>query len=197
MKKKKECLLKKWYLESFDFIKESKDFIYSGILVFLIFAVIGGMFPIPEIIYENILEFLNEILAQTEGMNARELSIFIFKNNLTSSFLAVFLGIFLGVFPLMAAISNGYILGFVVSRSVSAEGILIIWRLFPHGIFELPAVFISIGLGIKLGSFIIQKNKLESLKDYSLNSLKVFILIVLPLLILAALIEGSLIYFLS
>jgi len=41
--------------------------------------------------------------------------------------------------------------------SVGIEGYGILWRLVPHGIFELPAVFISLGLGIKLGTFIFRE----------------------------------------
>ena len=89
---------------------------------------------------------------------------------------------------------NGYVLGFVAYLVVNSDGILVLWRLFPHGIFELPAIFISLGLGLKVGTFIFQKKKFESLKKYSLNSLRVFLFIVLPLLIIASIIEGSLIY---
>ena len=52
---------------------------------------------------------------------------------------------------------NGYVLGFVAELAVKSPknplGILILWKLVPHGIFELPAILISIGLGIKLGLY--------------------------------------------
>jgi len=44
---------------------------------------------------------------------------------------------------------------------VQTDGFLSLWRLLPHGIFELPAVFISLGMGLKIGMFIFQKKKLE------------------------------------
>jgi len=59
----------------------------------------------------------------------------------------------------------------------------------------LPAIFLSFGLGIKLGTFILQKKKIESFKDYFLNSLRVFFFVILPLLIVAAIIEGVLIHY--
>jgi uncharacterized membrane protein SpoIIM required for sporulation len=49
-------------------------------------------------------------------------------------------------------------------------------------------------LGIKLGSFIFHEKKLDCLKEYAINSLKVLILIIVPLLIIAAIIETSLIF---
>ena len=104
-------------------------------------------------------------------------------------------GIFLGIFPMVVAMLNGYILGFVALLSVSNEGIFVLWRLVPHGVFELPAVFISLGLGLKFGTFFFQKNKSESFRNYLWNSIKTFVFIVLPLLVIAAIIEGALIAF--
>jgi len=49
---------------------------------------------------------------------------------------------------------------------------------------------------MKIGSFIFQKKKLKSLKEYSLNSLKVFFFVVIPLLIIAGIIEGALMFLL-
>jgi len=74
---------------------------------------------------------------------------------------------------------------------------LTLWKLFPHGIFELPAVFISLALGMKLGTFIFQKKKMNSFKDYLWNSFRIFIFVVIPLLVIAAFIEGYLFYFLD
>ena len=63
------------------------------------------------------------------------------------------------------------------------------------GDFELPALFISIGLGLKLGLFLFIRQPKERFFNYLINSLRVFIFIILPLLLLAAIIEGLLIAF--
>ena len=122
---------------------------------------------------------------------------FIFLNNAQSSFMGIVLGVLLGIFPVIATIANGFILGFVASLSVDSEGFFVLWRIFPHGIFELPAIFISFGLGLKTGTFVFQKKKFESFKNYLYNSLKVFLFIIIPLLIIAAIIEGTLIFFIN
>ena len=127
-------------------------------------------------------------------MSQGELINFILLNNLQSSFFGMIFGVLLGILPVIVIIANGYLLGFVASISIEAEGVLILWRLLPHGVFELPAVFISLGLGLKLGTFIFQKEKIQSLKKYFWNSLRIFLFIVLPLLIIAAIIEGSLMF---
>ena len=197
MKNKKNFNFIEEYKKSWNFIRESKNFIYSVIGIFFIFSLIGFFITTPTIIAEQILKFIEELLLKTKDMSQFELTKFIFFNNVQSSFFGIVFGIFLGIFPLIAVVTNGYVLGFVASLVVDSEGILALWRLFPHGIFELPAIFISLGLGLKIGTFIFQREKFESLKKYYLNSLRVFLFIVLPLLIIAAIIEGGLIYLVS
>ena len=195
VKKKRGNLLAKNISDSWNYIKESRNFIYSIILIFFAFFLIGFFLPVPAEIAQQILKFIEELLKQTENMNQLEITRFIFFNNLQSSFTGMIFGIFLGIFPMVVAMLNGYILGFVALLSVSNEGIFVLWRLVPHGVFELPAVFISLGLGLKFGTFIFQKNKSESFRNYFWNSIKTFVFIVLPLLVIAAIIEGALIAF--
>ncbi|HLD54747.1 MAG TPA: stage II sporulation protein M [Candidatus Nanoarchaeia archaeon] len=191
--KSKKFNLKKEFNKSLNYIKESKNFIYIVIAIFFFFAFVGFFIPTPDSISEQLLKFIQELMEKTSGMNQFELIQYIFLNNLQSSFFGLVLGVFFGVFPIITTIVNGYILGFVSIKVVSIEGIFVLWRLIPHGIFELPAVFISLGLGLKFGSFMFQKKKFDALKDYFINSLRVFFFIVFPLLVIAAIIEGSLI----
>ena len=198
MKKTKRSdrnLLKNNYFQSWKYLKESKNFIYIIMVLFFVFALIGFFIPAPNFIVEQILEFINELLEKTQYMSQWGLIQFIFLNNLQTSFFGIILGIFLGILPIIATVVNGYVLGFVTSLSVVSGGGSVLWKLLPHGIFELPAVFISLGLGLKLGSFIFQKKKIDLFKEYFWNSIKVFLFIIIPLLIIAAIIEGTLIFF--
>jgi stage II sporulation protein M len=182
----------KEYKKSWEYIKESKKFIYIIIGIFFFFALVAFFIPVPKIVEEKIMSFIQELLVQIKDMPLSDLVKFIISNNVKSTFFSIFLGIILGIFPLVGTIANGYILGFVSLLSINEDGILSLWRIFPHGIFELPAMFISLGLGLKLGTFIFQKKKLLSLKTYLINSLRVFLLVILPLLVLAGIIEGTL-----
>lgn len=193
---KKNFSLKKEYRDSWDYIKDSRNFIYITIGIFLIFCLIGFFIPAPDFLMEQILDFVRELLEKTQGMSQMELIQFIFFNNLKSSFFGMIFGIALGIFPLFSSIINGYILGFVASMTVEGEGLSVLWRLLPHGIFELPAVFISLGLGLKLGTFVFYEKKLETFKEFFWSSLRVFLFIIIPLLILAGIIEGSLVFLL-
>jgi len=190
-RKKNKFSFRKEYKKSWNYLKESRNFIYSIIVVFFVFGLIGFFVQPPQFISEQILKIIEQLLEKTQGMSQVELINFIFFNNLKSSFYGMILGVFLGIFPVILAVFNGYLLGFVANISVSEGGVFSLWRIFPHGIFELPAVFISLGLGLKFGSFIFQKNKSESFRKFLLNSLRIFLFIVLPLLIIAAIIEGT------
>lgn len=193
--KMKKNFLSKNYSEAWNHIKDSRNFIFFAVAIFFAFSLTSFFLPVPSQISEQILKFIRELVETTNDMDAKSMIGFIFFNNLQSSFMGMIFGIFLGIFPLAVGIVNGYVLGFVASASVNSEGIFVLWRLFPHGIFELPAVFISLGMGLKIGSFIFQKKKFYFLKENFWKSLKAFFLVVVPLLAVAAVIEGTLIVF--
>ncbi len=181
------------YKESWKYLISSKKFIYFAAGIFFLFFLIGFFIPAPEFIYDEIVNFIKELLANTQDLSGLNLIFFIISNNVQGALLGVALGVFFGIFPLISSVSNGYMLGFVSSISVNNSGFLSLLKIFPHGIFELPAIFISIGLGLKTGMFVFHKDKFKILKSRIGNSLRVFLLIVIPLLILAGIIEGTLI----
>ena len=181
------------YSKSWDFIKESRTYIYFIVAVFFLFVIIGSFFTVPMLV-ERIMQFIQEILEKTQGMGFWELNWFILWNNVKVSFFGFLLGIVFGVIPVAFAITNGYLLGFVASLSVKSDGILSLWRIFPHGIFELPAVFISLALGVRLGLYLFFRGKKTSFKENLMNSLRVFIFVVVPLLIIGAFVETLFIF---
>lgn len=199
-KQRKQFNLFGEYKKAFSFIKESRNFIYIAILIFFIFMAFGFFFQ--DIINsffnlffkinlnKEILDYIKVILQETQGMGFSGLFGYILFRNLQSSFFGMVFGIILGIFPIMALIANGYLLGFVALISVKANGIFVLWKILPHGIFELPAVFISLGFGIKLGTLIFKRNEF---KESFFNYLRLFLLIVFPLLLIAAIIESFLI----
>jgi stage II sporulation protein M len=190
---KKVGFFKENYSKSWEYIKESKNFIWAVIILFLISVVIGFLYQPPEVV-NAILDYIKNILSKTEGMSSSEMILFIFTNNFQSSFMSIFFGFALGIFPLLVTLANGYIIGYVSSSVVSSSGASSLLTLLPHGIFELPAIFISFGMGIKFGTFIFYREKMKNFNKFFINSLRVLVFVVLPLLIIAAIIEGSLIF---
>lgn len=194
-RRKKRINLREEYKESFKFIKETKPFLIIIIGLFFASLLIGFFIPAPDFIVQKISVFANEISSKIQGMSALEVIQFIIINNVQVSFFGMMLGIFFGIMPVIFSIVNGYVLGFILSISVQNAGLLSLWKIFPHGIFEIPAVFISLGIGLRFGSLIFKK-KLKEFKSFFWDSARVFLLVVVPLLIIAGVIEGILVYFL-
>jgi stage II sporulation protein M len=180
--------------ESVRYILESKNYIILAGLLFVSGSLLGLVFA-SELGFMD--ETLKKLIEETENMNVFQLVFFIFQNNLTVAFLMILLGLFLGIFPIVNILANGAVLGFVFSKVENVNLVKAIFSLLPHGIFELPAIFISTGLGIKLGMFLFAKKRKEEFTKRFYGAMKVFFSIILPLLILAAIIEGLLIFFIK
>lgn len=196
-KKKKESVkdfIERQYKISFDYIKDSRKFIYFAFSIFLLFVLIGYFVPLPANLSSEFMNYFAKLVGETDGFGWIGMIAFLFHNNALSAFMGLFTGIFFGIMPFFNAILNGIVLGYVAKLVVLKEGILSLWRLFPHGIFELPALFISLGLGLKLPTFMIKENKLESLKEFLRKSVSVYVFVIIPLLVIAAIIEGTLIF---
>tara|TARA_Y100000310_G_C20565942_1_gene755492 strand:- start:254 stop:844 length:591 start_codon:yes stop_codon:yes gene_type:complete len=192
MKKINEGFFAKNYNACWEFLIESKWYVVFSLGVFCAFIIIGFAFPI--FFQEEIFKFMRELLLQIEGYNVFQLTSFIFWNNLRSGFFALVLGILLGVFPIAAAVVNGYLLGFVSRFAVNESGnLFILWRLLPHGIFEIPAIILSIGFGLKLGIEIWKKDSWKILKRNLKEAMRFFVFVILPLFLIAGIIEGILI----
>ena len=181
------------YKLSFAYLKENKNYFFAILAIFLASFMAGFFYPV--FFAEFIKNLMIELSERIKGMNFLQLFVFIIKNNLSVAFIGMLLGIVLGIAPIFLAFFNGYVLGFVSSKTVSATNFFVLFRLVPHGIFELPALVLSLGLGLKLGISVLVKNKKENFFSNLKNSLIVFIYVVLPLLIIAAIIETSLIFF--
>ncbi len=191
MKAKKNETLRKQFGKAFAYLRESRNYICAIALVFVCGLFIGFAYSDS---FKFLDEFLKQLVSQIKGLNLMDTILFIFRNNMTSAFFGLFLGIVLGIFPLLNVISNGIILGYVMKVVWLDSGVSEFWRILPHGVFELPAVFISLALGLKLGMSIFSKKSRKEFFSRIKNSFIIFVIVVLPLLLVAATIEGILIF---
>jgi len=180
------------FRKALQIVKSNKNLIYISFFILLLSAVYGyffsGQFPTLE---KEFLEFLKSI---SLDKNPFELTLFIIYNNIKSSLFILLLGIIAGIIPPIILFTNGYIIGSVLHTTIQETSPLILLALVPHGIFEIPAVCISAGLGIRLGLVWFKKNRKKNFKRVIKESILVFIYIVIPLLIIAGIIEGTLIW---
>lgn len=163
----------------------------AAFLVLLVLAYIAGrLFPdIPA----SVISAFNEDIAGS-GIVQEDGSfnvLALFTNNLRAMLLGVLYGFIPFLYlPALALGVNAAILGMLASlidgQWLLAAGIL------PHGIFELPALFLSLAAGLCLCKNInvyIRKNEKGVMKPLLLNILRVVVLLVLPLLVIAAVME--------
>lgn len=113
----------------------------------------------------------------------------IFLNNAFACFLDIILGPLIGIFPMFSAFINGGLLGWFAQE----EGLMVFLAIVPHGIFELPAFLLSAAIGLRLGREVLKRKTERHLKKELGDGLKVFVILILPLLLIAALIESVLI----
>ncbi|MEK6899280.1 MAG: stage II sporulation protein M [Nanoarchaeota archaeon] len=136
------------YRACWDYIVSSKKYIFLAIDLFLISAIIGFAFSSQLGFLDTTIK---DLLDKTQDLQGLALIWFIFQNNALSSLVGLFFGAFFAIVPIFNAIINGAIVGYVISIATKELGPTVIWRLLPHGVFELPAIFISLGLGLRLG----------------------------------------------
>ena len=180
------------YLACWDFFCESRWYVVFALGVFALLFLVGFLFPV--FFREEIFAFIAELTAMLEEKGTLELIWMIFFNNLKAGFFAMVLGIGVGLFPLFAVVVNGYLLGFVAREAVNITGIGVLWQLAPHGIFELPAIIFSIGIGFKIGVSVFGGRGVGDRLRYNFReAMRFFVFVVIPLLVIAGIIEGILI----
>lgn len=138
----------------------------------------------PEWIWNKLKSYLE----QQPGFN--KLFLLIFLLNSTSLFFNLISG-FGVVLPIFFAILTGMNVGIIAYKEGGTKAFLSMF-VAPNAIFELPAAWLSIALGIRLGlEMIASESKVGMIFS---ECLLVYFKVILPLLLIAALLESALVY---
>lgn len=116
----------------------------------------------------------------------------IFLNNAFVSLLFLVLGLALGVLPVLFIAFNGYLVGVIAYLVAQERGLLfILLALLPHGILELPMVFLAASIGLRLGHQVFSAliGRSTQIKREFKEGLMFYFRWILPLLLVAAIIE--------
>lgn len=116
----------------------------------------------------------------------------IFLNNSFVSLISLVLGLALGILPIIFIAFNGYLVGVISYLVAQQRGVLFIsLALIPHGIIELPMVFLSAGIGLRLGHQVFSAllGKPTEIKREFTEGLIFYFLWIVPLLFVAAAVE--------
>ncbi|MBW6441136.1 stage II sporulation protein M [Patescibacteria group bacterium] len=178
------------------YIQGLENYIVFSSYVFLMAVFVGYYVAqnYPHEIY-LLIEELKTFFSSIKNSTSFEIFTFILWNNVSKLLLLILLGIFAGLLPIFSLFSNGLILG-VFAYFVSKEQS---WQFFflgilPHGIIEIPVLIISSAIGVRIGKVAILRifGGQEKISSEILNAIKFFIVILVPLLLIAAFIEAYL-----
>jgi len=190
--------------------KEMKHYFIATVLVFAFSFYLGWANS------DQFTSFLNNqlrgIKSISESLSGKENPQFwfflvIFLNNAIKSILIVFLGLGYGILPLFMLIANGMILGYVLSLQNQGNTFSIILKgIVPHGIIEIPVILIACAYGLKLGMLVwkagiqlfvpVQLRTARSELSRVLRLTKPLAVVIVVLLLIAAIIESTITYWL-
>lgn len=188
--------LQKYFFETLAILLSHKNRILFIFFLFILVFFYG--FFSPDMMSPRDMEKSAEVLGgwlTKYGQNFFTLSLFIFGKNCLTIYFWMRLGTLYGLPALLGTLFNGAFAGTLVGTLAQEQGSAsILWLLVPHGIFEIPAFSIALGMGLSIGIARIQRKGKDRLKDIVRQAHVIFIFLVIPLLWVAGLIEaGSLI----
>ena len=188
-----------------DISKEIKEALIENKKIFYILIILFSIgFIIAYIVADDIAPVLMPILKEAlTGGNVTSIDAFsIMFHNLKSAITIFIASIFFGIFAVISTITNGFVVGFMAGHTIKSFNSLIIFLalIIPHGVIEIPALFLSCASGILMFLFIfrILKDKInyfsftEAYKNQkkTLKHALVLISLAIILFVIAALIEG-------
>ena len=167
---------------------------------FLVAGIVGYIIGTnsPETI-ESVIGYFMAVVEQS-GVIEDDGSISVFAllaNNWSAMMISALYGLIPFAFlPVSSLLTNGFILGITGAMYQMYDQPLSLWlsALLPHGIFELPALVLSIACGVYLCfhicRLILRYPNRAPMVDVFCNVLRVMLLLVAPLTIAAAFVEA-------
>ncbi len=181
------------YENDLSYLKDIKIHFFVITLVFFLSTAAGFFHSSmnPEYAMQS-LDDVSELFDIIKDLSPIGIMLFIFFNNAIKSLIILMLGIGFGIIPLLFIAYNGYIIGVVVYVISDENGLLyVLSAILPHGILELPMVFISAAIGLKMGYLLFSYIKGQSvdIKTEFSRGVRFYFYRVMPLLFIAAVIE--------
>ena len=172
----------------YPYLRTSLAIFGAGFVIGLI--IVSRFPPLTDYFQETITTFV-KLFA---GIPRFKLAGAIFFNNAVKTLLAIVLGIVLGIVPTIFLLANGIALGVAWSVSSATRGPWIsLLSLLPHGVLELPAVFLGTSIGLSIGYHGVRRlaGNFEIHSGAEMvQGLRYFFTVIIPLLIAAALVEA-------
>jgi stage II sporulation protein M len=176
------------------YLSRLRPYIVASLALFALGAA-GGLVAVQSVpsLADHFQDILANFVRMFSGMPPFRLAVAIFLNNAVKTLFAIVLGVVLGIVPVIFLFANGIALGVAISISAQARGL---WpsllAILPHGILELPAVFLGTSIGLMIGHLAAQRISRRARAPIFAEivwGIKYFCTVIVPLLVLAALIE--------
>ena len=155
-------------------------------------AFLGGILA-PPLVARQVTDALKEVGDQYRELAGGTLFFYILLHNVSASLLLLASGLLYGVIPVLAAGSNGFVLGVLFREVAATTGYAkAALSVVPHGIFEIPALLFTASYGLWLGimAFRRVRGREEAPLRVQLNhAFERYFAVVFPLLVMAAAIE--------
>jgi stage II sporulation protein M len=187
----------KWYKGMWDYIWDSRVFVLVALAIFLASVLLGSLITViaPSVSDSFIQAYQNSSSTVGDPSNPDVGLLWgIFSRNALLEGLSIYTGPVLGLLPMFMAFANGLLFGVVVMAVTLKAGVLpVVVSLAPHGIIELPTMFLAMGMGLRLAWDLVMKaidrpRRMSYLRELALSS-EVYFTVVLPLCVLAAVVE--------
>lgn len=176
----------------FDGSDRTAAFITVGILILT--GILGGFaVHADESVGAELIGLMNEeIFDNIESGNSAVVAANIFVNNLQTSVILFIGGAAFGLITILVLSVNGFVIGIVIEYVRQEQGLYVILAgILPHGIFEIPALVLAGMFGLLLGGELWKElhGSGDAITAAEQNGRR-FLVYVLPLLGIAAIIEG-------
>jgi uncharacterized membrane protein SpoIIM required for sporulation len=181
--------------------RETWGYTATAFLLFAVGALVGGLLVIADPSFERFV-LGGEMLDTIERREMWTHSILglqplasagIMTNNLSVSFAAYATGIFAGLGTGYVLLLNGMLISVIGAACHRADMSLSLWSFVaPHGVLELPAIFMAGGAGLVLARSVVMtgtRPRREEIASAGRLSIRLLLGIV-PILVVAGLIEG-------
>lgn len=193
--------MKELYKDCLDALRKNRRYLrfsFGGFFIVVLFSMVYVLLMPGEKIrlIKDFVDQLSETLISNTGGKITWYGIF--ANNIRAAFIGGALGAVPYLFlPWFAVAVNGLILGVLpayLHRTGTSIVKTLVFGILPHGILEIPAVLISFAFGFlicrKITNLVMGKEKSSQFKEAVVSFIKVYALIIVPVLLIAALIEA-------
>jgi stage II sporulation protein M len=178
----------------FAVLRQNKNYLWLALALFALGWLLGALFTdsILKLVQPS-LDQLRDIAQKAQDKGGAYTSGVIFTNNLRATVTMLLLGILACVPTMISLVMNGMMIGVMLAKVGGNFWGLVAFGILPHGIFEMPAIFIASAFGIKLGRVLLvplaEKTRWQSFKFVWREVLSISWFVLL-LLVVAASVEG-------